>query len=216
MDLTHFEDHFVDIGGQFLTSSFNIKSKLESIKAFVFDWDGVFNDGSKNGAISSHSDIDLNGLKLLTYAYYMHFGNHPELALITTNNSDMLGDFAKEENISLLNVDDESSKDQAFLNFCNEKGISPGQVAFVYDDVFDLSIANGAGLKFMVGRLANPLLINYVEHNHLADYISASQGNEHALREITELLSGLLADYSELLSNIVTRDKHYLEFISKT
>ena len=40
---------FEKAGGIFCTPAVSILQKLQTVKAFVFDWDGVFNDGTKGG-----------------------------------------------------------------------------------------------------------------------------------------------------------------------
>ena len=40
---------FENIGGTFITPADHLKEKLSKIKAYIFDWDGVFNNGSKVG-----------------------------------------------------------------------------------------------------------------------------------------------------------------------
>jgi len=39
---------FTQLGGEFITPVSELAEKLSSVKAFIFDWDGVFNDGTKN------------------------------------------------------------------------------------------------------------------------------------------------------------------------
>jgi len=39
---------FTSIGGRFISEPELISAKLKTIKAFIFDWDGVFNNGQKS------------------------------------------------------------------------------------------------------------------------------------------------------------------------
>jgi 3-deoxy-D-manno-octulosonate 8-phosphate phosphatase (KDO 8-P phosphatase) len=41
------EKIFTSIGGTLIIPFNDLKNKAKKIKAFVFDWDGVFNNGSK-------------------------------------------------------------------------------------------------------------------------------------------------------------------------
>ena len=43
MELIGLEDHFNTAGGQFISSAYTMQDKLQKIKAYIFDWDGVFN-----------------------------------------------------------------------------------------------------------------------------------------------------------------------------
>jgi 3-deoxy-D-manno-octulosonate 8-phosphate phosphatase (KDO 8-P phosphatase) len=86
-------------------------------------------------------------------------------------------------------------------------------VAFVFDDVLDLSVASKAQLRFMVRRTASPLLMQYVRINRLADYITAHSGNNHAVREICELLLGLSGMYETVVSKRSAYDAQYARYI---
>jgi 3-deoxy-D-manno-octulosonate 8-phosphate phosphatase (KDO 8-P phosphatase) len=41
------------MGAEFILHQYKMTERLQSIKAFVFDWDGVFNNGEKHGGGSS-------------------------------------------------------------------------------------------------------------------------------------------------------------------
>ncbi|MCA6414654.1 MAG: phosphatase, partial [Cytophagales bacterium] len=53
MEAAGIQSLFAEIGGRFCIPAVDIQRKLENIKAFVFDWDGVFNDGSKRDQTGS-------------------------------------------------------------------------------------------------------------------------------------------------------------------
>jgi 3-deoxy-D-manno-octulosonate 8-phosphate phosphatase (KDO 8-P phosphatase) len=212
MDLADLEAHFVDIGGQFLKSSFTIQGQLENIKALVFDWDGVFNDGSKGAnANSNFSDVDSLGVAMLRYAYFRATGRHLKVAVITGEANPSAQAWAKRDKIDAL-YSNCKNKEQALEHFCQEIKISPKEVACFYDDLLDLPMAAKAGLRFAVGRLANPIFLKFVEENHLADYISASQGNEHAVREFSELIIALLGQQEATFKSRMAFDNSYRQF----
>ena len=61
-----------DLGGMFVCSPEELKQKLMNVKAFVFDWDGVFNNGQKQSSGGSHfSEVDSMGLNLLRFSHYL-------------------------------------------------------------------------------------------------------------------------------------------------
>jgi 3-deoxy-D-manno-octulosonate 8-phosphate phosphatase (KDO 8-P phosphatase) len=45
--MNNLEELFTGLGGSFLTPPQEIGHRLKSIKAYLFDWDGVFNNGEK-------------------------------------------------------------------------------------------------------------------------------------------------------------------------
>jgi len=85
MTLKDLESLFTASGGQFLTPVTDLANRIQQVKAFVFDWDGVFNNGSKLGAQgSSFSEIDSMGTNLMRYAYFLqHNQQLPVMALIS-------------------------------------------------------------------------------------------------------------------------------------
>ena len=58
-------------GGEFVSPPSVFIDKLKKIKAVLFDWDGVFNDGFKRGVDGSiFSEVDAMGTNLLRYALW--------------------------------------------------------------------------------------------------------------------------------------------------
>ena len=209
MELIELEDHFNAAGGQFISSAFTMRQKLQNIKAFIFDWDGVFNDGFKHSTTGSgFSEVDSAGLRLLRYAYYLVNQKNAPLAIITgAENPSAKWLLEKQDGNALYQK--AFDKNVALQHFCNKHGLKAHEIAFVYDDVIDLKITEKCGLSFCIGRLANPLFMNYVEEKSLADYITASQGNEHGVREVCELLVGLYGNYNACLEGLLKSDDSY-------
>ena len=57
--------------GVFITDVAIIQQKLQQVKAFIFDWDGVFNDGRKDiQGNSGFSEIDSMGINMMRFSYY--------------------------------------------------------------------------------------------------------------------------------------------------
>lgn len=212
MELIELEDHFSDIGGQFLSSAFDIQNKLSKVKAYLFDWDGVFNDGSKQANESSpFSEVDSAGLRLLRYAHFLRYGTIPYLGVITgaENSSAVKLMAAHQGNVIYQKA---VRKGEALNHFMEHFDLQAEEICYSYDDVLDLAVARRVGLRFCVGRLANPLFLGLVAGSDLADYISASQGNEHAVREISELLLGLMGNYTEVVEEFISEQKDYRVF----
>lgn len=215
MDLTHLEDHFVNAGGQFTRSADLLHDRMNKVRALIFDWDGVFNDGTRYSQQGSgFSEVDSAGLHLLRYGMFLKTGDLPLVAIISGKDHQTAREWGQREQIdaAYFGVKD---KEKAMLHFCNQQGITPGQCAYYFDDVLDLPVASRVGLRFAVGRLANPLLLDYIEDHHLADYISACQGHEHAVREMTELSLGLVGQYEESLKGRLEQGDSYERFLTK-
>jgi 3-deoxy-D-manno-octulosonate 8-phosphate phosphatase (KDO 8-P phosphatase) len=80
------------------------------------------------------------------------------------------------------------------------------------DDVLDVSAADLVGTSFLVRRSASPLFEMYVRDNELVDYITANTGNRNAVREICELVMGLLGKYNEVIEARLKFDEAYEEY----
>ena len=215
MDLQQIEDFFVDSGGQFVTSAFNIRERLANIRAFVYDWDGVFNDGRKGvSAQSDFTEVDSMGTNMLRYAHYRQGQNLPLTAVITGEINPSAEKWVAREHIDCL-YGNAKNKSDALAHFCAQFDLEPRQVAYFYDDLLDIPVAQAVGLRFAVGRLANPVFISYLEQNGLADYISATQGNEHAVREFSELLLALYGEAFEIFKQRADYSEDYRQYLAQ-
>jgi 3-deoxy-D-manno-octulosonate 8-phosphate phosphatase (KDO 8-P phosphatase) len=200
--------------GNFISDPASIFQKLKGIKAFLFDWDGVFNDGEKkeNGS-SSFSEVDAMGTNLLRFNYFMQHQDVPVVAIVTGEKNDFAFRLSEREHFHAVYFKIKN-KIAALGHLCNSYQLQPGEVAFFFDDVLDLSIPPVAGLRMMIGRTSNPLLLNYVAENKLADYITANDGGRHGVREAIELLIGLTGLYNETLDHRIQYDEVYRSYIA--
>lgn len=215
MELAQLESHFVDIGGQFLTSAYDMSQKMKHIKAFVFDWDGVFNAGFKGEMSNSDfSEVDSMGVNLLRFAHYLERDELPISAVISGADNPSARAWARREKIQAV-YSVAKDKTKALEHFCQAHSIEPKNVAFFFDDVQDLGLAQKVGLRFVIGRLANPLLLDFVEKKHLADYISSAQGNEHAIRECTELAGAICHRPAEVFSQAMNKEAAYRSYLQQ-
>lgn len=197
--------------GNLITSSAAMKKKMAGIKAFIFDWDGVFNNGQKSVASGSlFSEVDSMGTNLLRYSHWLKNGKTPVTAVISGEKNDTAFYFCKRENFnySFFKV---ANKIHALNFICEKEGIKPNEVAYFFDDVLDLSIAEKCGLRILIDQKSNPLFVNYCVKNKLADYITYDSGGSHAVREGSELLMGVNGNFDQVIS---TR-KDYTEKYSK-
>ncbi|MGD0582645.1 MAG: hypothetical protein ABR974_06830 [Bacteroidales bacterium] len=208
------EKTFINIGGTFLTPSDQIGKSLSSVRALIFDWDGVFNNGMKSGETGSpFSEIDSMGINLLRFSLWLRTGKMPLCFIITGMNNQTAAGFAKREHFDgiVMNL---KRKKLAFDLICDSYSIAPEEVAFIFDDVIDIETARACGLSFYINRRSNPLLGDYIRKNKVCDYISASSGENHALREICELMMGLNGNFEkviELRISFVPEYENYLK-----
>jgi 3-deoxy-D-manno-octulosonate 8-phosphate phosphatase (KDO 8-P phosphatase) len=196
-------------GGAFFTTADELKAKLDDIRAIVFDWDGVFNDGRKGKGISSgFSEADSMGTNMLRYGLCRRSGALPYTAIISGENNETAIAFAEREHFTAVYTGIRKKQD-VVAHLCEENGIQPNQIACVFDDINDLPMAEICGLRFMVRRSASPLLTDFVERRHYCDYVTAASGNNYAVREVCELILGLMEFYPEAVESRVASDTDY-------
>ena len=200
--------------GTFLAEPFALQEKLFKVKAYVFDWDGVFNNGTKDASGSSpFNEVDSMGINMLRFSHYLLNSQNPVTAIITGELNTAAFTFAKREHFHAVYSGIRNKKD-ALIHFCDTHKLQPGNVAYFFDDVLDLSIAEVCGVRIMIGRSGSPLFLNLVKEHSLADYITDADGSNNALREAAELLIGLIGQYDETIMQRVHNSGNYKEYIS--
>lgn len=212
MELAHIEDSFIDIGGQFFTSGFDLRERLPNIKAIVFDWEGLFNNGEKRlSTEGGHSEIDTTGIDLLRFGFFLATGEMIKTAIITGSKNLAAHEFGKKEHFD--NVYCESrDKAIAFQHFSDTHHIKPSEVICLFSDITDVPIARTAGISLAVGRSCNPIFMEYLIKDKVADYISSCHGHENVVREFTELLLGLLNKHFEAMDERAAYGDKYISY----
>jgi 3-deoxy-D-manno-octulosonate 8-phosphate phosphatase (KDO 8-P phosphatase) len=201
--------------GQFVLSPSAIEQKLQQIKAYIFDWDGVFNDGHKfaDGS-SSFSETDSMGTNLLRFNHYLQHKQLPVIAIITGEHNKAAFHFATRESFNDVYYKIKHKK-TALQHFCEQNKIKPSEVLFVFDDVLDFSAAKIAGLRIMVSHSCNPLLIEVAIKNKLVDYITFHDGANGAVREVSELIMFLSGIFDKAIDERARYSKEYQTYIGK-
>ena len=213
MGFTDFQQIKQLFTGRFLSEPAVIYDKLVKIKAYVFDWDGVFNSGEKNESGSSpYNEIDSMGINMLRFNHFLRMGHNPLVAVISGEKNTSAFTLAKREHFHSVYYK-MKNKSEALAHLCNEHNIEPHEVAFFFDYVLDLSIAGVCGLRIMIGHDCNPMFQNLVKENNLADYITRNSGGNNALREAVELLMGLTGRFDETIMQRVHFSDDYREYL---
>jgi 3-deoxy-D-manno-octulosonate 8-phosphate phosphatase (KDO 8-P phosphatase) len=208
------EARFTKLGGAFLTPSSELHARLKSIRGIVSDWDGVFNAGSKGeGATSTFGEPDSMGINLLRYALYREHNRLPVAALITGEDNPSARAFAQREHFHAI-YHGARAKTAAIESLCAAHKLSSEQLICLFDDVNDLGMAFGCGIRVLVRRDASPLLHDYVARQGLCDYITAHPAERHAVREVCELLLGLLGAFDAVVASRVAMDPVYVGYFT--
>lgn len=199
--MTTTEQTFTALGGQFITPVDALTEKLRHIRAVVFDWDGVFNDGVKTEAgSSSFSEVDSMGTNLLRFGFWLHHGGQLPLMAVITGVTNALADTLVGREHFHACYSQAKHKIDVLHHLLEQHQLQPHEVAFFFDDALDLSVAEVAGVRVMVRRRANPLLIDYVVRHGLVDYVTGAESGQWAVREGCEVLLGLLGQFDTVMA----------------
>ncbi len=207
------EKKFIRQGGEFFSPPSVLKNKMAKIKAIIFDWDGVFNNGEKDtNYSSSYAEGDAMGTNLLRFGYYLANGNLPITSIFTGALNEFAKYLSEREHFNYL-IYKCIDKGAAFEDFLKKNKLEPQEVAFCFDDVLDLPIAQQCGLRFYVNSPGRPLFEDYLQRKSLYDYKTGNTGGQSAVREIAELILGLLGNYDEVVQHRLSFSSDYAHYL---
>ena len=205
---------FGKLGGTFVTPVGTLVERARTIRGFVSDWDGVFNQGAKGeGTESTYSEPDSMGTNLLRYALWRKHGELPIAALITGAENPSARSFAVREHFHAIYYGSRN-KTAAIEALCRAHRCSSDRLVCVFDDVNDLGMAFACGIRVYVQRSASPLLRQYVVRQGLCDYVTAHSAERHAVREVCELMLGLLGSFDAVVASRVAWDRDYAAYFT--
>ena len=208
------EKYFSALGAVFVTPRREFLERLRRIRALLFDWDGVFNPGLKGeGVANTFTEPDSMGTNLLRYALWRANGSLPVTVIVSGAENPSARKFAVRERFTAVytNVLDKSRVIAQIRKTC---GIEGAEIACVFDDVNDLAVAAECGLRCLVRRDASPLLQDFVAEHGLCDYITAMGADRHAVREVAELMMGLLGDFDAIAASRMRFDEDYTTYFN--
>jgi len=158
------------------TNSF--AGKLKKIRLFLTDVDGVLTDAGmyyseKGDELKKFNTRDGKGLELLR-------NNGIEVGIITSEDTQIVSDRARKLKVDILHQGIKN-KGKVLTNILNELNLSEQQVAYIGDDINDLSILDRVGFS-----AAPANAIDQVKQR--VEYICQKNGGEGCVREIAELI----------------------------
>lgn len=155
----------------------NYKVKLKNIKAFAFDVDGVFTDGSiiclpeTGDLVRTFNAKDGLGMRLAYMSGYT-------LAIITGGQSDSI---LKRFYPVLAHEVIQNAQDKlpVFEDFCKRHNFKPEEVAYVGDDLPDIPVLQKCGLAVCPSDAV-------AEVKAVCDFVSAFPGGRGCVRDLIE------------------------------
>jgi 3-deoxy-D-manno-octulosonate 8-phosphate phosphatase (KDO 8-P phosphatase) len=207
------QNTFEGLGAEFVLPQYKMSEKLQTIKAFVFDWDGVFNTGTKDsGGSSTFNEVDSMGTNLLRFSFFLQHKKLPLTAILSGEKNEAAFHFSKREhfNSSYFKV---FNKIIGIEHFCTQNNIKPNEICYFFDDVLDLPVARVAGLRVFIPRQASSQFTRFVKQNHMADYITACSSSDFAVREACEMLMTLSGTFDKAITFRMNYDPIYKQYI---
>ena len=152
------------------------KEKLKDIKAFVFDVDGVFTDGSVYLLTGGNMCRVMNVLD--GYAVVKAIKNNYKIGVITGGNDEQV-----RHRINYLGISDyyakSSNKRIDFEDFKLKYNLKNKEILMMGDDLPDMEIMKMAGISACPKN-------SVPEVKEISDYISSIEGGKGAVREVIE------------------------------
>jgi 3-deoxy-D-manno-octulosonate 8-phosphate phosphatase (KDO 8-P phosphatase) len=189
-----------DFRGELVIRTDEFRKKIKDIKLLVFDWDGIFNDGSKSQMSSSFNEIDSMGINMLRFGYFLRNRQNPITAIVTGERNDTAIHWAEREHFHYVffKVKNKADVQKHLLHGNN---MNHEDILFVFDDIHDLSLAMNAGLRILVKNPGAKLFADYCKKMKYCDYITKNSGGNLALREISELILNQLDLFERTIEN---------------
>jgi len=193
----------------------NLQARAQGIKAVLFDWDGVFNDGWKDvDGGSPFSEVGSMGVNMLRFALWLKNGVNPPAAVITGQINPLAEKFVQREKFHGIYMGF-INKPDAFDRFLRDNDLKPGAVAFFFDDAIDLALARECGLRVLIGRRAGERFADHVIARGDADIVTANSGGENGLREATEAVIDLLGNFAGVFDQRAALSEQYQRYLQE-
>ena len=207
---------FEGVGGEFVTPIEQLDEKLRKIKAYIFDWDGVFNHGLKQKTVKSgFHEPDSHGTNLLRFGYWRNNQKtFPVMCILTGSSNDMPIYFGEREHFECI-YRKYSDKTKALKHFMDKFDLEKDEIAYVFDDTFDLALAKEIGVRFLIQRAGSPAFTDYVRRKKMADYISGNTGGKFGLREVCELVLEIQGIFDETIENRYLFTESYQAYLAE-
>ncbi len=165
-----------------------VRRKAKKIKLLLLDVDGVLTDGriilDDRGVETKHFHVrDGQGISLL-------LRGGVEVGFMTARSSNVVSRRAKELGVRIVRQG-VKNKLQAYNIIRARAGLRDNQIAYIGDDVIDLSVLRQAGLAITVSDGWHGL-------RSTVDFVTAAAGGSGAVREVAELLLVAQGNWSRL------------------
>ena len=154
----------------------NFKSKLNTVKAFIFDVDGVLTDGSVT-LMSSGEHLQVLSIKDC-YALQLAIKKGYKIAIISGGKSEVVR--AKLNALGITDVYLKShTKIDTYKEFIEVYNLDPEHILYMGDDIPDYEVMKRVGVATCPNDAAS-------EIKAISIYVSPQKGGKGAVRDVIE------------------------------
>ncbi|MEO8590992.1 MAG: hypothetical protein ABI432_16560 [Flavobacteriales bacterium] len=205
---------FLDLGTTLVRPPDELRKRLRDIRAVLFDWDGVFNDGWKDlDGGSPFSEVGSMGVNMLRFGLWSQNNEQlPYAGVITGQHNKHAERFAQREKFHGLYMGF-IHKPLAFDAFLSEHGLSAEQVAFFFDDAIDLSVADRCGMRILIRQPASAFFAQHSITRGSVDIATALNGGANGLREATDVLLALMGQFRTSIDQRAAYSEGYQRYL---
>ncbi len=200
-ELRRLKSLFEKEGAFFLWDIQRIAVELNHIESILLDWDGVFTDGRKDKSRNStYSELDTMGLNMLRFGYWLLTHRLLPILIVTGEENLTAGFVVERDHFDgvYYGIKNKSTIDQKIESDFN---ISIAKSIFIFDDILDLSLLRKCAMGFGIGNGSMPLFRELIKKEDKCTYLSANSGSNHGIREISELILGMMGKFEQTVEN---------------
>ncbi|MDX1409993.1 MAG: hypothetical protein R3330_17710, partial [Saprospiraceae bacterium] len=149
---------------------------------------------------------------LLRLGHWLAHGRMPVAGVITGATNEAVDYFVRREHVDVC-IRGYTNKNEAWQAFLDAFPATPEEVAFVYDDVLDLSMARHCGLRICVRR-DGPAFNEFVSSKGFCDYRTGKPGGQGAVREVCELFLSLTGMFEHAVQTRIDYGTVYRDYLN--
>jgi 3-deoxy-D-manno-octulosonate 8-phosphate phosphatase (KDO 8-P phosphatase) len=153
------------------------------------------------------------GVNMLRFGLWLRDRELPVAAIVTGEVNPSSELFVARERFHCLFQGVRDKRD-AIAAICEDHALSGSEIACVFDDINDLSMAECCGVRILVRRRASVLLRERLVEARACDYVTASGSGDYAVRESAEMLLGLLGLFGDAVDARQANDERYRAYFS--
>ncbi|MBK7945862.1 MAG: phosphatase [Flavobacteriales bacterium] len=197
-------------------SEADFRARLSRIRAVLFDWDGVFNDGWKDQEGGSpFSEVGSMGVNMLRFGLWLQNKEQlPYAAVITGQHNAFAEKFTQREKLHGVYIG-YIDKREAFDDFVQKHNLKGEEVAFFFDDAIDLAVADRCGLRILMWSAAGERFAQHAIARGSVDMATSLSGGQNGLREATDTLLTLMGRYGEAIDNRAAYSETYQRYLTQ-